>query len=236
MDRNSLSQGDFVWDGDRLTYVGGEYETRFGIDVSAYQNRASENNTIDWEAVAADGVDFAMVRVDCGGILPAVWPPTRFTPRTLTVRWLPESIPVSIFSPRPLPLRRRWRRQTTSSAFWKAMRSLARWPYDWEMHDSTYRVYGISPEVATACALAFCKRIEEAGYQPMIYTSQYVAYNKFNLPQLADYPIWYPEYKSASSEKLYPGFYYQMDIWQFSSSCTIDGIGGRVDANIRFLR
>lgn len=67
MDRNSLSQGDFVWDGDRLTYVGGEYETRFGIDVSAYQNRASENNTIDWEAVAADGVDFAMVRVGLRG-------------------------------------------------------------------------------------------------------------------------------------------------------------------------
>ena len=107
--------------------------------------------------------------------------------------------------------------------------------YDWEMHDSTYRVYGISPEVATACALAFCKRIEAAGYQPMIYMSQYVGYNKFNLPQLTDYPIWYPEYKSASSTKLYPGFYYQMDIWQFSSSCSIDGIGGKVDANIQFI-
>ena len=52
----------------------------------------------------------------------------------------------------------------------------------------------------------------------------------------ARYPIWFPEYKSASSERLYPAFYYQMDIWQFSSSCSIDGIGGRVDANIQFLR
>ena len=67
VDHNSLSQGDFVWDGDRLNYVGGAYKTRLGIDVSAYQNRASENNTIDWEAVAADGVDFAMVRVGLRG-------------------------------------------------------------------------------------------------------------------------------------------------------------------------
>ena len=48
--------------------------------------------------------------------------------------------------------------------------------------------------------------------------------------------IWFPEYKSTASEKLFPAFYYQMDIWQFSSSCSIDGIGGRVDANIQFIR
>ena len=102
--------------------------------------------------------------------------------------------------------------------------------YDWEMHDSTYRVYGISPKMATACALAFCQRIEEAGYQPMIYASKYVGYNKFNLPQLADYPIWFPEYG-----KNYPKFYYEINTWQYTSSCTVAGITGRVDANIQFI-
>ena len=29
---------------DRLIYTGDDYRTRFGIDVSAYQNRASANN------------------------------------------------------------------------------------------------------------------------------------------------------------------------------------------------
>ena len=28
--------------------------------------------------------------------------------------------------------------------------------------------------------------------------------------------------------KLYPQLYYQMDYWQFSSNCEIDGIGGRL--------
>ena len=58
-----LKQGDFQWNGNRLTYVGTDFRTRFGIDVSAYQNRASKNETIDWQAVAADGVEFVMVRI-----------------------------------------------------------------------------------------------------------------------------------------------------------------------------
>src|SRR5699024_4930959 len=64
--------------------------------------------------------------------------------------------------------------------------------YDWEMHDSTYRVYGTSPEMATACAIAFCKRIEEAGYEAMVYSGQYVSYIKYDMGALAPYLSWYP--------------------------------------------
>ena len=110
--------------------------------------------------------------------------------------------------------------------------------YDWEMHDSSYRVYGTTPEMATACAIAFCRRIEEAGYKAMVYAGQYVSYVKYDQGALAPYLSWYPEYKTTSSEKLYPTLYYQMDYWQFSSSCAIAGIGDgrttKVDANIRF--
>ena len=108
--------------------------------------------------------------------------------------------------------------------------------YDWEMHDSSYRVYGTSPEMATACAIAFCKRIQEAGYTPMIYAGTYVSYVKYDQGAIAPYLCWYPEYKSDSSEKLCPTLYYQPDYWQFSSKCSVAGIGGNVDANIQFIR
>ena len=107
--------------------------------------------------------------------------------------------------------------------------------YDWEMHDSSYRVYGTSPEMATACAIAFCQRIEEAGYDAMVYAGQYVSYIKYDQGALEPYLSWYPEYKSASSELLYPTLYYQMDYWQYSSSCTVAGIGGNVDVNLQFI-
>ena len=70
----------------------------------------------------------------------------------------------------------------------------------------------------------------------MVYAGQYVSYIKYDQGALAPYLSWYPEYKSDSSENLYPTLYYHMDYWQFSSSCSIDGISGNVDANIQFLR
>ena len=108
--------------------------------------------------------------------------------------------------------------------------------YDWEMHDSTYRVYGTSPEMATACAVAFCQRIKDAGYTPMVYGGTYVTYMKYDQGALADYLSWYPEYKSEKSEKLCPTLVYHMDYWQFSSSRAVAGINGRVDMNIQFIR
>ena len=44
------------------------------------------------------------------------------------------------------------------------------------------------------------------------------------------------EYKGSSSERLCPTLAYHMDYWQFSSSCTVAGISGRVDMNIQFAR
>ena len=108
--------------------------------------------------------------------------------------------------------------------------------YDWEMHDSTYRVYGTSPEMATACAVAFCERIKDAGYTPMVYGGTYVTYMKYDQGALADYLSWYPEYKSEKSEKLCPTLVYHMDYWQFSSTRAVAGINGRVDMNIQFIR
>ena len=108
--------------------------------------------------------------------------------------------------------------------------------YDWEMHDSTYRVYGTSPEMATACAVAFCERIKDAGYTPMVYGGTYVTYMKYDQGALADYLSWYPEYKSEKSEKLCPTLVYHMDYWQYSSKCSVAGIGGNVDVNLQFIR
>lgn len=232
-----LYEGDFVWNdtGDRLIYTGDRFRTRFGIDVSAYQNRASENETIDWEAVAADGVEFAMVRIGLrgystgginadayyaqnieGAMAAGIETGVYFFAQAITVE---EAIEEADFVIEQL------RGHEINGPV----------AYDWEMHNSTYRVYGTTPEMATACAIAFCKRIEEAGYTPMIYAGTYVSYIKYDQGAIAPYLSWYPEYKSDSSEKLYPTLRYQMDYWQFTSNCSVAGIGGRVDANIQFI-
>ena len=36
-------------------------------------------------------------------------------------------------------------------------------------------------------------------------------------------------------DRLYPTLYYHRDYWQYSSSGTVDGIGGNVDLNLQFI-
>ena len=237
-EKSRLAHGDFVWSPerpDRLVYIGNQFRTRFGIDVSSYQNRASENETIDWQAVRNDGVEFAFVRVGLrgystgkiaedaffrqniqGAMAAGIETGVYFFSQAITVE---EAIEEADFVIQCL------RDQQINGPV----------AYDWEMGNDSYRVYGIAPEMATACAVAFCKRIQKAGYTPMVYQSSYVAYMKYDQGAIAPYLCWYPEYKSDQSEKLCPTLYYQPDYWQFSSKCSIAGIGGNVDVNIQFL-
>lgn len=227
---------DFYWEEDRLIYQGDAFDTRFGIDVSAYQNRASENRTIDWDAVRDDGVDFAMVRIGFRGT---------GTGSLNADEYYAENIEGAMAAGLETGVYFFAQAITVEEAIEEAEFVLELLEehdingpvaYDWEMHDSSYRVYGTEPEMATACAVAFCERVAEAGYTPMIYAGQYVSYIKYDQGAIAPYLFWYPEYKNTESELWAPTVYYQMDYWQFTSNCQIDGIGGTVDANIQFIR
>ncbi len=62
---NIFADSDFIWSEehpDRLEYLGNEFRTRYGIDVSSLSR-----GDIDWNAVAADDIDYAMVRVGYRG-------------------------------------------------------------------------------------------------------------------------------------------------------------------------
>ncbi len=236
VETSRLYDGDFYWEDDRLVYAGSEFDTRFGIDVSAYQNRATTGNVIDWDAAANDGVEFAMVRIGFRGTASGSLNADAFYAQNIDGA-MEAGIDTGVyFFSQAITVEEAVEEAEYIISLLDGRELTGPIAYDWEMHDSSYRVYGLAPEVATACALAFCQRIEAAGYDPMVYVSKYVGYNKFNLPQLSRYPIWFPEYKSAASERVFPAFYYQVDTWQFSSSCSVDGIGGRVDANIQFIR
>ena len=232
-----LCEGDFYWEGDRLCYTGSDFRTRFGIDVSAHQNRASgESQTIDWEAVRDDGVEFVMVRVGYRGTGQAgTLNADAFYAQNIDGAMAAGLETGVYFFAQAITVEEAIAEADFVIELLKDHEINGPVAYDWEMHDASYRVYGTPPEMATACAVAFCERIKEAGYTPMVYAGQYVSYIKYDQGALSPYLSWYPEYKSESSEKLYPTLYYQMDYWQFSSNCYVNGIGGRVDANLQFI-
>ena len=232
-----LYQGDFMWNdtGDRLIYTGDRFRTRFGIDVSAYQNRASENETIDWEAVAADGVEFAMVRVGLRGYSSGGINADAYYARNIDGAMAAGIETGVYFFAQAITVEEAIEEADFVIELLRDHEINGPVAYDWEMSDSRYRVYGTPPEMATACAIAFCERIAEAGYTPMIYAGTYVSYIKYDQGAIAPYLSWYPEYKSDTSEKLYPTIRYQMDYWQFTSNCSIAGIGAGGDPTPPFM-
>ena len=239
VERTTFSQGDFEWDPDhpgRLIYTGRDYRTRFGIDVSAYQNRASANNTIDWEAAREDGVEFAMVRIGLRGYSSGSIMEDAFYAQNIDGAMAAGIETGVYFFAQAITVEEAIEEADFVISLLEDHEIDGPVAYDWEMHDSSYRVYGTTPEMATACAIAFCERIEEAGYDAMVYAGQYVSYIKYDQGALEPYLSWYPEYKSASSEQLYPTLYYHRDYWQYSSSGTVAGIGGSVDVNLQFIR
>lgn len=81
----------------------------------------------------------------------------------------------------------------------------------------------------TSICKAFCSKIENAGYWAGIYANKYWLSTLLNSSELENkYTIWVAQYNSKNT---YSGKY---DMWQYSSSGSVDGIDGRVDMNILY--
>ena len=93
----------------------------------------------------------------------------------------------------------------------------------------------ISVEDRTKAVKAFCKKVKEAGYTPMIYSNKDWIINSLDMSQLSEYDIWLAHYvKGAPRVKSdYKGEY---TIWQYSSSGRIDGIEDVVDMDIGYRK
>ena len=229
-----FDDSDFVWQGDRLAYVGDDYDVRFGIDISAYQTEDRRNHEIDWEAAKADGVEFAIIRVAIRGTSEgALWIDNFFGQNIDGAMAAGIQTGAYVFS----------QAVSEEEAIEEAnlvIDCLREHPidgpvcYDWEVENRTYRTYRVPGKTATACALAFCQRIEEAGYTPMIYTSHEIADLRYDWDTLSAYRLWYPWYMSKSGNVSQGRFYSHMVIWQFSKRVTVDGVGTKVDGNLWF--
>jgi GH25 family lysozyme M1 (1,4-beta-N-acetylmuramidase) len=215
----SLTQGVMSYSGDGVTVLQ-------GVDVSSHQG------TIDWPAVAKDGIQFAMIRV--GGRYYGVDNGTVFEDNFARVNLqgaLDAGLEVGVyFFSQAI---------TVAEAQEEAqmvLDMLADYPitgpvvYDWETISATARTDGLDTATLTAQANAFCAMIAEAGYQPMIYFNQRIGYLHYDLSQLLQYPFWLAEYNAA------PGFYYDFQMLQYSDTGSVAGISTRVDRDLWLRR
>lgn len=87
----------------------------------------------------------------------------------------------------------------------------------------------ISDELRSEMLIAFCERIREAGYYPMIYASENWIRRNMDLEMLSDYDFWAAQYLEEND------FMYDFTIWQYTESGSIRGISENVDLNISMV-
>ena len=208
--------------GDRMTYTGQGAETSLGVDVSYHQG------VIDWEKVAGDGIDFAMIRA--GGRYygsGVVFEDSQFRSNLRGAMEAGLDTGVYFFS-QAITVEEAREEARFLLNLLEDFDFSGPVVFDWENIDyDTARTDGVGSATVTAMAQAFCQEVESAGYQPMIYVNRYIAYLIYELGGVADYPFWIAEYGET------PEFYYDYQIWQYTDSGKVAGINGPADMNIR---
>ncbi len=211
-------------DGGELQYVvDGEVISHKGIDVSRFQEE------INWEQVAADGVEYAFIRVGIRGYgTGALVLDSYFESNVEEALAQGISVGVYFFS----------QAITVEEAVEEAEFVLEAI----EGKDVTYPVVidiekigvsgargdALTQEARTEICIAFCERIAEAGYTPMIYGNIETFTLMLDLEQIAEYDRWIAYYDKALC------FPYDFAVWQYTPYGSVSGVSGSADLNISF--
>ena len=208
----------------RMRYTG-DARTLTGIDVSEHQY------DIDWRKVAADGVDFAMIRVGYrGSTAGGIYEDEYFETNIRGALNAGLKVGVYFFSQ---AIDAREAAEEAAFVLEKIRPYDVTMPvvFDWEIvGGSDARTYTVSRQTLCESTRAFCGAVRDAGYEPMLYFTRYLGYRKYILRNLAEYGFWYAEYEDR------PRTAFDFDMWQYSETGKVDGIDGDVDLNLYFVR
>lgn len=113
--------------------------------------------------------------------------------------------------------------------------------YDMEGYGSTkYRNHGITKEERTKCVQAFNDVMKQNGFEVLLYGSQALLKNKFELTKVKDY-LWVAKYYSSKTpncdDSHFPTGYDDERIayWQYASCGKVNGIEGAVDLDNMYI-
>ncbi len=223
--KNTYDPEAFMADGDGVMhyYEDGERVSHKGIDVSKYQDK------IDWEKVASDEVEYAFIRLGIRGYTEGdIIEDETFEDNIKGA--LKNDIDVGVYF-----FTQALSEEEAEEEAAYVIESIA--PYqvkypivlDVESVTSTKaRGNDLTREERTQYCIAFCEKIKEAGYTPMIYGNLKTFTLLLNIEELEDYDKWFAYY----DESYY--FPYDFKIWQYTNKGKVAGIKGDVDLNISF--
>ena len=195
-----------------------------GIDVSVHQG------DIDWEAVASDGIRFAMIRVGFRGYLDGQIHEDA-NARANIEGALAAGLDVGVyFFSQALTVQEAEEEAEFLLDFISGSRISMPVVFDWEtVEDPQART--TEPQdrkTLTDLSLAFCAKVKAAGYKPMVYFNRYQGDDLLDLWQLREYGFWLAQYDAPMT------FPWRISMWQYSDKGTVAGITEKVDMNLYF--
>lgn len=221
-EKNPYGKLDFQFEGRYLGCI--KADTIPGIDVSYYQG------DIDWQKVKDSGIEFAIIRLGYRGY--------GEEGKLVEDKYFHKNIQGALRAGLDVGVYFFSQAITVEEAVEEAEYVLQRIKnydltmpvvYDWEYVSEEARTANMDRRTLTDCYLAFCGKVEEAGYTPMPYFNTYQSRDLMNLVELEAYPFWLALYSSRMT------FPYRIEMWQYTDSGKVPGIEGNVDLNLFFV-
>ena len=201
--------------------------SRLGIDVSFY------NEQINWQAVKAQGVDFAIIRA--GG---RTWEKGLLYYDSMAQEYLSKAqaagVKTGVYFYSTATTELEAVQEATLALEVVNGRSLDL-PIFIDMEYSGMYPDGRADKLDMASRVAilnaFCQTIVNGGYQAGVYSGEYFYNDNIDFNSISQYNIWLANY---SSDNKLPGYAHRYDMWQFTDSGQVNGINGGVDMNVIF--
>lgn len=213
-----LESGEFQYVED------GQVVSHKGIDISLFQGK------IDWEKVAADGVEYVFIRVGYRGY--------GKEGRLVVDEMFAQNIQGAKAAGLKVGVYFFGQAVTVEEAKEEAglvLEQLSPYQIDYpvvydveRVNSDSARTNNLDAATRTDIVIAFLEEIKGAGYQPMVYANLEMYAVLLEFERLESYDKWFAYY----GEEMY--FPYHYDMWQYTEKGTVDGINGAVDMNISF--
>ena len=99
------------------------------------------------------------------------------------------------------------------------------------------RADSMTKEQRTTVVKAFCERIKQAGYTPMVYANKSWLKNNLIMSELEQYEVWVAHYVKTDDPINNPTDYDgRFEIWQYTSTGSVPGVSGNVDIDISYKK
>ena len=203
----------------------GQVVSKLGIDVSAY------DGAIDWESVANDGIQFAIIRAGWRGYTEGgLNEDVNFRTNIAGAKAAGLEVGVYLFSSAITEEEAQQEAQLVVSLLHQSgITPDLPIAFDHEpVESSDGRANNLDSKTISAIARAFCKEAESAGYRTMIYGNQ-SDMARYDEGVTANHPVWLAQYTTG-----HPTAEFDFSIWQFTSTGTVDGINRNVDLDVWF--